>query len=357
MPNISVTLGNKSTDNANGSLPAAPVRAAPRRTSMPLTGAAAVIGLLALVGCTPTSAAPNTAQGPGGPTVAPASSPFTLNATGAGFSQYSQGMKRLAVLDAPMLERLKASISIPTTTGRRLAVRMTCTPSSNSVNLNEWNNRMLAQFTGPGLTGKPGCGQFSQNYNPIGVATSVKTTVAADVFIDHANPGPGLFKDAKIHVAIYESVPWQEYSFPPRPANLYTSGDYAWLNDQGTTRVVGPKTAQEANKPLTFTQPFDHNLDLILQTRGPGRMRVLINGKDVSGRIGTLQTQDKLISFWGYDPAGVEFPLDPATPIVLNGTAGAKTPPGAPVTVTIAAQNFQGPDWRVEVVRQPGNGG
>jgi hypothetical protein len=219
-----------------------------------------VIGLLALVGCAGTNQAPSTAPGPGGPTVVPASSPFTLNAGGAGFPLYSQGMKRLAVLDAPMLERLKASISVPTTTGRPLAVRMSCTPTNNTVNVNEWNARMLAKFTGSGprgLTGKPGCGWSDRGDDLIGVATSVKTTVAADLYIDHDSPGPGLFKDAKIHVAIYESVPWQDYSFPPRPANLYTSPVYAWSTDLGTVRVAGPKTAQEANKPLTFTQPFD----------------------------------------------------------------------------------------------------
>jgi hypothetical protein len=217
---------------------------------------------------------------------------------------------------------------------------------------------MLAQFTGPGLIGKPGCGQLSEHYDLIGVATSVKTTVAADVYIDHDSPGPGLFTDAKIHVAIYESVPWQDYSFPPRPANLDTSPDYAWSNDPGTVRVVGPKTAQEANKTLTFMQPFDPNLDLNLQVRGPGRMRVLINGKDFSGQIGDLlQTQDKFISFWGYNPVSYEFLPDPATSFNPHGTAVPKTPRGAPVTVTIAAQDFHGPDWRVEVVHQPSNGG
>jgi hypothetical protein len=230
------------------------------------------MGLLALVGCTGTHPAPSTASGPGGPTVLPASSPFTLSAAGAGFPQYSEGMKRLAVLDAPMLERLKASISVPTTTGRRLAVRMTCTPD-NAVDVNEWNARMLAKFTGPGRTGSAGCALPDHGYDLIGVATGAKTTVAADVFVDHASPGPGHFKDARIHVAIYESVPWQDYSFPPRPAHLYTSPGYAWSNDPGTVRVVGPKTAQEANRPLTFTQPFDHNLGLFLQVRGPGRMR------------------------------------------------------------------------------------
>jgi hypothetical protein len=220
-----MTVANDITDDVNGSLSAGLGRTTGRGTSLLRGCAAAAVGLLTLVGCTGSKAATSTAAGTGGPTVVPASSPFTLNAGGAGFPMYSQGMKRLAVLDAPMLERLKASISVPTITGRPLAVRMTCTPTNNTVNLNEWNARMLAQFTGPGLTGKPGCGQFSEHEDMIGVATSVKTTVAADVYIDHNSPGPGLFTDAKIHVAIYESVPWQDYNFPARPANLETSPD------------------------------------------------------------------------------------------------------------------------------------
>jgi hypothetical protein len=121
---------------------------------------------------------------------------------------------------------------------------------------------------------------------------------------------------------------------------------------------VGPKTAREADKALTFTQPFDPHLDVNLQVRGPGRMRVLINGKDISAKIGdSLQPQNKLVSFSDYTTVGYGFPLDPATFFDPIGTAGPKTPPGTPVTVTIAAQDFQGPNWRVEVVRQSDNGG
>jgi hypothetical protein len=352
-----VPVSNDTTAHAHHCFSEGLAHTAGRSTSLLRAGAVAAIGLLALVGCTGTNPAPSTASGPGGPTVVPASSPFTLNAAGAGFPQYSQGLKRLTVLDAPMLERLKASISVPTTAGRRLAVRMTCTPD-NAVNVNEWNTRMLAKFTGPGRTGSAGCALPDHGCDVIGVATSAKTTVAADVFVDHASPGPGLFKDAKIHVAIYESVPWESYPFPPRPAHLDTSPGYAWSNDPGTVQVLGPKTAQEANRALTFTQPFNQNLALSLQVRGPGRMRVLINGKDISAQIGDLmQTQDTFISFWGYDPANFEFPLDPAIAFDPNGTMGAATPPGAAVTVTIAPRDFQGPDWRVEVAPRPNNGG
>jgi len=262
-------------------------------------------------------------------------------------------MKRLIVVDAPMLERMKGSISVATTPGRRLGVRMTCTPSDNADKLNEWNARMLAKFTTPGGTGQAGCGLAVGGYNPIGVATDAKTAVQADVFISHSpSPSlPSLFKDATIHVAIYESVPWEDYPLPPRPADLDTNAQYAWSSEPGTVRVLGPKTAQEANKPLTFTRPFDPKLSLNLEIRGPGRIRVLINGKDITEWFGAASgTQDKFISSWGYDQGGLAFPLDPLGWASLRtGATGPTTKPGTPVTVTIEPQDFQGPDWRIAV--------
>jgi len=239
-----------------------------------------------------------------------------------------------------------------------LGVRMTCTPSDNADKMNEWNARMLAKFTTPGGTAQVGCGLAIGGYDPIGVATDAKTALQADVFISHEpDPSlPSLFTGAKIHVAIYESVPFQEYPFPPRPADLYTSAQYAWSNEPGTVRVLGPKTVQEANKPVTFTQPFDPKLFLELQFRGPGRIRVLINGNDITEQIGaSMLTQDKFISSWGYgSQGGSGFPLDPLMWAALrSGATGPTTKPGTPVTVTIIPQDFQGPDWRIAVQPSP----
>jgi RNA polymerase sigma-70 factor (sigma-E family) len=277
--------------------------------------------------------------------------PFTVSLGGDGFPVYSPGMKRLIVLDAPMLEQMNGSISVPTTAGRQLAVAMMCTPADNADRVVEWANRMYADFTIAGARGdNPACsGPLLQAYANIGTATSAKTTVLADVMIDHKSlPAPGLlFKDARIHVAIYESVPWQDYPFPPRPADLESNAQYAWAGLPGTVRVLGPTTTQEANKPLTFTQPSGPNLSLNLQVRAPGRMRVLVNGKDISERVGPTLTPDKFIAFWGYGVTGMDIPLD----------ADSATKPDAPVTVTIDPQDFQGTDWRIVVHSNPPNGG
>ena len=320
--------------------------AASRRRRLAVFGAvtAAVLVVGGLVMTRPTHQGVPQPAGPG---------PFVVNTGGADFPQYQQGMKRLIVVDAPMLERMKGSISVATTPGRRLGVRMTCTPSDNANKMNEWNARMLAKFSGPGRTGQAGCGLAMGGYDPIGVATDAKTAVLADVFISHSpDPSlPSLFTGAKIHVAICESVPFQEYPFPPRPADLYTNAQYAWSNEPGMVAFLRPKTAQEANNPVTFTQSFDPKLMVNLQFRGPGRIRVLINGKDITEQIGAPSlAQDKFINSWGYDQEGFAFPLDPLMWAALRtGATGPTTKLGTPVTVTIIPQDFQGPDWQIAV--------
>ena len=279
--------------------------------------------------------------------------PFTVNAGGAGFPEYSQGMKRVTVLDSPMLERAKGSIVIPTTAGRHLAVRLTCTPTDNVENMNEWDARMLARFTIADGTGWAHCDGADGHIWPIGTTFAAKTTVLANVFVSHQpSPSlPSLFKNAQIHVAFYESVPWEGYPFPPRPADQESSPEFGWWSGPGEVKALGPKTVLEANTPLTFMQPFDPKLALNLQSRGPGRMKVRINGKDISGQIGGTLAPDRFVNIWDYRHSGFDFSLDPAVWFDPAGTTAMTTPPGAPVTVTIEPQDFQGPDWRITVVQ------
>jgi len=290
---------------------------------------------------------------PGLPEPVAALGPFTVNAGGAGFPEYSQGMKRVTVLDSPMLERAKGSIIIPTTAGRHLAVRMTCTPTGNVENMMEWDARMLARFTIPDGTRQAACGGADGHMWSIGTAVAAKTTVLANVFVSHEpSPSlPSLFKNAKIHVAIYESVPWEDYHFPARPADPESSPEYDWWSGPGEVQTLGPTTVLEANTPLTFVQPFDPKLALNLQYRGPGRIRVLINGKDISAQIEGTMAQDRFVNIWDYHHSGFDFSLDPAVWYDPTGSTGLTTPPGSPVTVTIEPQDFQGPDWRITVVQ------
>jgi len=348
--------------------------AATRRRRLSAVGAATVAvmvvgGLIAVTSSphqpvprpvSPQSVSPQSVSPQPVSTQPPDPGPFTVNASGAGFPEYSQGMKRVTVLDSPMLERAKGSIVIPTTAGRHLAVRMTCTPTDNVENTLEWETRMLARFTIPDGTSQAACSSTLGGNYPIGVAVAAKTTVLANVFVSHEpRPGlPSLFTDAQIHVAIYESVPWEDYPFPPRPADLDTNPEYAWWSGVSAVRLLGPNTVWEANQPFTFTQPFDEKLSLNLQVRGPGRLRVLINGKDIGRQLDDwLLTEGTFISFWGYTGAAFSIlPLDPSVAFANVDTAAPPLKPGTPVTVTIEPRDFQGPDWRIAVEQTFGRG-
>jgi len=293
--------------------------------------------------------------------------PFSVNATGGGFPEYSEGMQRLMVLDAPMLEQLNGSITVPAAMGRQLAVRMTCTAPGvgNGYGmdaLNEWNTRMTADFTMTGSRGgsaKCDLGLDNPTFIVIGTTRAARSTVLADVFTSRRRlPAPGsLFKDAEIHVAFYQSVPRADYRFPARPADLESS--HAWQNVPGRVRVVGPKTGAAVNEPVTFVQPFEVDLNLSLQFRGPGRIRVLINGRDMdpllfpTGLDGvSTPLQAGAFSMWDYTGNAFAFPLDPG----FRAPNELTPKKGTPVTVTIIPTGFLGPDWRAEVLRQPPNG-
>ena len=327
--------------------------ASTRRCRLSALGATTVAVLLVGGLIAATSSARQPMPVPVLPEPVAAPGPFTVNADGAGFPEYSQGMKRVIVLDSPMLERAKGSVIIPTTAGRDLAVRMTCTPTDNVENTLEWDARMLARFTIPDGTSRAACGGAHGHMWSIGTAVAAKTTVLANVFVSHEpSPGlPSLFNNAKIHVAIYESVPWKDYHFPPRPDAPESSPGYGWWALPGEVQELGPTTALEANTPVTFTQPFDPKLALNLQYRGPGRIRVLINGKDITALLQVALTQDKFVNIWDYHQSGFDFSLDPAVWYDPTGTSGLGTPLGSAVTVTIIPRDFQGPDWRIAVAQ------
>jgi len=290
--------------------------------------------------------------------------PFTVNAGSTGFPEYDQGRRRLLVLDAPMLERVKEQISVPTTPGRPLWVRMKCTPT-----LGDWDGRMLARFIRSGRTVSAQC---TVGYLSLGSVIEAKSTVLADVFISHEPRArmAQMFKNAKIQVAFYESVPWEDYRFPARPADLDTDPQYAWPSEPGALRVLGPKTMLEANQPLTFTQPCEPLLVFKLQARGPGRMQLVVDGLDVSRWMEDPWPVDPSMSFlWSDDPWSQDrWFEDPwryaktfweytrmATTYSLPTCLATK--PGTPMKVRINPEGFQGPDWRIVVEPPAPNGG
>jgi hypothetical protein len=297
--------------------------------------------------------------GPHASSVPAGSGPFIENARGGTFPVFSAGTKRLLVLDAPMLERLKGSVTLHTTPGRELFVRMTCTPDNIKGGPEEWDLRTVARILGPGHEGRPHCGvaDVPAGSDRLGEAMSDATKVPLDIFVSHAEVTPGAgpsFKDARVHLAFYESVPWSEYQFPPRPADVETNPDLAWPQDGVLPYVTkGPRTLAQANTPLTFTVPFHRDMSVDLQVRGPGRVKLAVNGTILRDPLGAQTSMvGDYFAFYEYAPGGMGLPADPGA-VPVPGSAPTPYRPlaeGTPMTITITPQDFTGPDWRVQVV-------
>ena len=317
------------------------VQAARRRRTV-LAGAAAVLVLVGglLAG---THAGRNSSE--------PArTGPFRVVEAGTDFPEYSAGFKRLVVVSAPALERLKGTITVPTTPGRTLNVRMQCRPET----ITDFDQRVGAKVTGPsGLTAKPPCGftTTALESGVLGASQGTSTPLDLDVFVNHAGFTPGAgpsFAGATITLGVYESVPWSAYRLPPRPAGLERSLDYAWTAPADRKAlVVGPAAGEDPNTPRGATilgdQPGRY---VTVEGRGPGRLKVTVNGKPVHGGTpaGPLRDDDGWLEFFDFVHVGTT--IETAT-----FTQGAVTPGKLQIAVT--PEGFAGPDWRVVVGDQP----
>lgn len=279
--------------------------------------------------------------------------PYTVNVGGAGFPEFTLGMKRLMVLDAPMSGRAKGSVVVPSTPGQDLAAAMTCSPFTDA-DQRGWISLMTAKITGPGGRYGRACDMPINLLAPetIGVAAAATTTVSADVLA--APPSMVVTpKSAKVHFAIYESVPFQGYPFPARPdgENAPVWDTTSAYDALGRT-FDGPSTVADANKALSMSFPYNPKWDVQLDVRGPGRLQVLIDGINVSGSIGgsRMPVRDGYLTKWDYDSVGASFPLDPTMapwPPAGSWTSGPPIKPGTQVSLEIIPADFTGPDWRV----------
>jgi hypothetical protein len=140
-----------------------------------------------------------------------------------------------------------------------------------------------------------------------------------------------------------------------------------------TRQVEGPTSAANANKPLSIEWPYNPKSNLVLEVRGPGRLRVLLNGYNISATMAdpcflglrgpdscsnlgaatawATPLRDGYLSYWNYEQMVTTLPLDPqAASFLLSAANGAAVPApklGDSVGMVIIPQDFTGPDWRV----------
>jgi hypothetical protein len=326
----------------------------------------------------------------------PALGNFSVNAAGGGFPEFFRGMRRITVLEAPMQARMKGSVSIPTTPGEQLTVQMTCTwPKDSaltpaiipdSVKDTLFKQRVKVSFTGPGGKVVSGCWTEGATDTVIGAASGTTTMVSADVsLITDASLKFVTPKGGKIQAAIYETIPWQKYPFPARPTGVNTpvwptvrpgpDGTPAGtvVSSALTRQVQGPTSAANANNPLSIEWPYDSKSNLVLEVRGPGRLRVLLDGYNISpaltnpcflflrspggcsnpGSATSWATplRDGYLTYWNYEQMLTAISLDPQFgAMMLSEASGAQVPTprlGDPLGMVIIPQDFTGPDWRV----------
>lgn len=305
---------------------------AARRRRAGLTAAVAVVVLVAgLVSSTHVGRRSSEPAHPG---------PFRVVPSGGEFPAYSLGAKRLLVVTAPALERLKGSVSVPTTPGRELTVRLLCRPTT----ITDFDQRTVAKVTGPSGKAIPASclpgPEIPMGDAAIGASGSARTTVDLDVFINHAGFTPGAgpsFAKATVTAAIYESVPWSAYRLPPRPAGLEKSLDYAWTSPTDRKAVVLAPSA-DPNAPRSATIPGTRLArSITLDVRGPGRLKLLVNGNPVHDTgPGGPRVEDGWLEFFDFTHTGLT--VDAASTGNLR--------------VQVVPDGFAGADWRVVVGRQ-----
>jgi len=125
------------------------------------------------------------------------------------------------------------------------------------------------------------------------------------------------------------------------------------ISPSGTSGPDGPSTVADANKALSISFAYNPKWNVGLEVRGPGRLRVLIDGFNVSSSIPAgmrMPVRDGYLTAWDYGMVGTAFPLDPTItpwPHLEGMTSGPPIKPGTQVSLVIIPADFTGPDWRV----------
>jgi hypothetical protein len=157
--------------------------------------------------------------------------PYRVVTSSTGFPEYAGGMRLIRVLEAPAQPRMKGSITLPTNPGQGLGMKMACTSSQKTSPGGEWTNQMVAHITGPSVHGDVTCAlgavagteMSAFPVDRIGVATGTTATLTIDAAPAATAAGAPVVaapRGAGIRLAIYQSVPWDEYVFPQRPARV-----------------------------------------------------------------------------------------------------------------------------------------
>jgi hypothetical protein len=263
------------------------------------------------------------------------------------FPESVNGLRRITIVDVPLVGGSRAAVSLHADPGRRLVASAYCTGTGDPapefwVTSGSWRVALQCQ-EGP-------VGGVPTSHQGLWSPDSADPTVSIA-------PPRGTSRAGAAWAAIYQEVPWENYAFPPRPSDLATNPHTAWSDYQ--RGLSGPKDPSTPNAPRTMTVPYVKDLLLSLSVRAPGTVRATVNGRAVMFgcnrdpdnlvHCGNLERLGKTVRVWGYgafsevfthldEPASLD-PGDPDYGIV----------PGKPIHITVYPSGFTGDDWRLWV--------
>ncbi|HEX8495869.1 MAG TPA: hypothetical protein VF661_01640 [Actinomycetales bacterium] len=267
--------------------------------------------------------------------------PATTRPTSTPLPEYREGGRLIAQTELTGRIGDTRSFSFTPSSWGLMAVPSCTAPAGRSVSVAVTVNGN-AYLTGPCTTGTSTRGPFEQDaraWRPLGVEPGQRSAVSVTV-IAGTDAGGAPYPDADsagatVRFGLYQDVPAGQYPLPERPAQVRRPDSDSTWNNGPPPATITEVTMPGANGTSSRTVPWAPTVALDLALRAPGRVRVLVDGEVVGG-----------LASWGYEPrdGGVDL-----SPQALEA-AGVRAPrAGDPITVTVEAEQFQDPGWRVSI--------
>lgn len=147
-------------------------------------------------------------------------------------------------------------------------------------------------------------------------------------------------------VGVYRAVPFDQYPLPPRPDTIEEVGNEGFTGEDSRplgecSRIEnGWQATGEPNTTITKQITMPYGLMFLFQTTAPGRIRILLDGHEVTDHAGWAYTN---VSGWA---DSVSQTLFADAPVVSR--AGIRE--GDPVELSIVTENFADPAWFADVL-------
>lgn len=270
----------------------------------------------------------------------------------AGFPEYLEGTRVFAAVSAPLADRTLTLSFVPTTLDLQLFSRCEGHGLDPDIGLR------AELVVGPSTSSGPFCPKLGMDYDvwaggewksddpwksfwsTAGVATGTPVTVTVrltrtePLTADTAEPVP-VPTEGTFALAVGERVAFEDYPPPPRPETLPPLEPFTEPVDVDLRPDPDdPNRPVQQTVPVAGTELARCGGMISLQSQTPGRLRVLINGKEVVSQ-----------TFWSYQPPGYAYLLDS---MFNDRCAGVEW--GDEVTITVEPQYLTG-DWQVQLWR------